>query len=107
MEAEFIAIVNVLPLLENRAFVPRSIFHLYWEFLSFVLVGATNWYKCPITEARRDLIHPTQYKCLTFVPVGGSVRYKCDVLTFIPGQDTTWYKCRHICTGPCLGPVQM
>jgi hypothetical protein len=29
------------------------------QMMAFVLVGATNWYKFPITEARRVLIHLT------------------------------------------------
>jgi hypothetical protein len=54
-------------LLENRAFVPVLIFHLYGLFLAwlqmmvFVPVGATNRYKCPLSEARRRLIQPTRY----------------------------------------------
>jgi hypothetical protein len=75
--------------------------------MACVPVGATNRYKCPLTEACWALIQPTRYKCLTFVSVGGSARYKCEANTFVPGQDTTRYKCRHICTGSCLGPVQM
>jgi hypothetical protein len=53
------------PLLENRAFVPGTIFHLYRVFLppaqmmAFVPFEATNRYKCPLTEAHRGLNQPT------------------------------------------------
>jgi hypothetical protein len=95
-----IASVNYIPaLLENRIYITGLIFHLYQVFIppvqisSFVQVGATNQYKCPLTETRRGLIQLTRYKCLTFVPVGGSARYKCEdktptginMRTFIPG----------------------
>jgi hypothetical protein len=36
----------------------------------------------------------------TFVPVGGSDWYKCVILTFVPVEEMTRYKCGAICTGP-------
>jgi hypothetical protein len=91
------AIREEYSLLENRTFVPGTIFHLYRVFLApveittFVPDGSTTRYKCPLTGACRRHLPPTQYKYLTFVPGGGSARYKHD----------------QICTGPCGGPVQM
>jgi hypothetical protein len=48
-----------------------------------------------------------RYKCLTFVPGGGSTWYKCVGLTFILGGATTRYKCEAICTRGQLPLVQM
>jgi hypothetical protein len=65
-------------LLENHTYIPGLIFHLYLVFcppvqmMTFVPIGATNRYKCPLTKFRRGLIQPTRYKCLIFVPFGGS-----------------------------------
>jgi hypothetical protein len=73
---DFSFVLGILPPVQIRTFVP---------------VGATNRYKCPLTEPRHGLTQPNRSKSLTFVP----------------GEDTTWYKCMHICTGPCLGLVQM
>jgi hypothetical protein len=56
------------------------------QIIAFVLVGATNRYKCPLTEPRRDLIQPTQYKCASHL-------YR------LVEAD--------ICTGPRHHPVQM
>jgi hypothetical protein len=42
------------------------------------------------------MTQPNRHKCLTFVPVGGSDWYKCEAITFVPGEDTTRYKCMHI-----------
>jgi hypothetical protein len=59
---------TVLTLLENRTFVPRLIFYLYWIFLpsvqmkTFVPVGSIAWYKCSLTGARQDLLLVTRYK---------------------------------------------
>jgi hypothetical protein len=78
-------------------FIP-SIF-LPIQIIAFVPDGATNQYKCPLTEARRGLIQPTRYKCLTFVPVGGSARYKCEANTSVPVRATD------ICTGLLLHPI--
>jgi hypothetical protein len=75
---------------------PKPIFRFVLGIFSTDINDGTNRYKCPLTEARRDLIQPTWYKCLTFVPVGGSALYKCEANTFVPGQDTTQYKCGHI-----------
>jgi hypothetical protein len=44
------------------------------QMMAFVLVGATNRYKCPLTEARRGLIQSTQYKCELVAPTGTNVR---------------------------------
>jgi hypothetical protein len=99
-------------LLENGAFVLGPIFHLYQIFLpplqmpSFVPVGATVRYKWPLTWAGRGLLLATRYKCLTFVPSGGSARYECAGLAFIPGRATTRYKRGVICTGPNFAPVK-
>jgi hypothetical protein len=81
-------------LLENRTYITGPIFHLYRVFLppvqmiAFVAVGSTERYKCPLTKTRRGLIQPTWYKCLTFVPIGGSARYKYEASTLVPGEAT-------------------
>jgi hypothetical protein len=62
------------------------------QIIAFVLGGATAWYKCPLAGASRGLLQPTRYKCHTFVPVGGSDRYKCEDDTFVSGGDTPRYK---------------
>jgi hypothetical protein len=88
----------VVSSLENRAFVHGPIFHLYQVFLpsvqieTFVLVGATAWYKYSLTRTRRGLLQPTRYKCLTFVLVVAP-----------PGTMWGW----HICTGWGYASVQM
>jgi hypothetical protein len=100
------------PLLENQASV-------FWPDFSFVpgifAIGTnenicTGWSHCPVqmSSHRSMSRHPSphQYKCLTFVPSGGSARYKCVGLTFIPGRATTRYKCGVICTRPNYAPVQ-
>jgi hypothetical protein len=60
----------------------------------------------PLTWARPCLLLATRYKCLTFVPDGGSARYECAGLTFIPGRATTRYKCGFICIRPNFAPVK-
>jgi hypothetical protein len=103
----------VSTLLEKHTYIPGLIFHLHRVFCppvqmrTFVPVGATNRYKCPLIWARWGLIQPNWYKGLTFVSVAGSDWYKREAITFVPGEDTTQYKCRHMCTGPCLVLVQM
>jgi hypothetical protein len=48
---------------------PRPVFYLYRVFLTlvqittFVPVGGTNRYKCPLKRSRQDLLIPNQYKC--------------------------------------------
>jgi hypothetical protein len=122
MEAEFIAIVNVLPLLENRTFVPRLIFHLYWVYLPFVPVGATNRYKCPITKARRGLSIPPctdasylyQLVALLGTNVMSSHLYQVktppdtNVGTFVPVRVLARYKCAMAIvpsSSPCPSPL--
>jgi hypothetical protein len=41
------------------------------------------------------------------VPVGGSDRYKCVILTFVPVEEMARYKCGAICTEPNFTPVQI
>jgi hypothetical protein len=100
------------PLLENYTFVSSPIFYLYRIFLppvqiiAFVPGGATMRYKWPLTGPRQGHLQPTRYKCLTFVPGGGSAWYKCEAGTFVPIGATARYKCEAICTGPCGGSAQ-
>jgi hypothetical protein len=63
-------------------------------------------YKWPLTGPRQGHLQPTRYKCLTFVPGGGSAWYKCEAGTFVPIGATARYKCEAICTGPCGGSAQ-
>jgi hypothetical protein len=50
---------------------------------------------------------PTRPREGTFVPGGGSDRYKWADLTFISREATTWYKCGCIFTSGRGTPVQM
>jgi hypothetical protein len=94
---------SFLSLLENQTFVPRLIFICTEYFCPR--------YKCPHLyrlEPPPGTNVPSQgcveasssrYKYLTFVPGGDSTRYKCAGLTFMSDEATTWYKCSDICTG--------
>jgi hypothetical protein len=74
--------------------------------LSGAVVGDINQV-ATLVSVNRGLIQSNRFKCLTFVPVGGSDRYKYEAITFVPGKDSSRYKCMHSCTSSCLGLVQM
>jgi hypothetical protein len=104
--------MNLPPLLENRAFVPGPFFWL----VSCIFGPSTNNYICtrwshwpvqPLTGVRRCHLppHPVQ---MPHICIGWWLRLvKCEANTFVSFGATARYKCEHICTGPCGGPVQM
>jgi hypothetical protein len=70
------------PLQENRTIVPSPIFDLYRVSLPLVQI-------------------------IAFVPDGATVRYQWPLTTTSRPPPTQPVQMPHICTGPCLGPVQM
>jgi hypothetical protein len=67
------------------------VFFAQVQITTFVPVGGTNQYKCPLIGPRRRHLPPTQYKWHTFVPGGGSDPYKCEASTFVPVGATARY----------------
>jgi hypothetical protein len=90
--------IDQLALLENPTYISGLFFYLYRVFYTpvqittFVPVGGTNRYKCPLTGPRRCHLLATWYKCHTFVPGGGFGRYKCEAITFVPVVATDRYR---------------
>jgi hypothetical protein len=74
--------------------------------MASVPVEATNWYKCPLTEARRVPIQPNWYKCLTFVPGGGSGGTNARIGHLYWVRICTGTNVGDICTGQPNHPVQ-
>jgi hypothetical protein len=85
----------------NRTYISGLFFYLYRIF--YAPVQITTFVLQMATHKASPASSPTH----AFVAGGGSDRYKCEAITFVPVVATDRYKCENICTRSCYGPIQV